>query len=333
MTPFFSVIIPTFNRRATLEQCLAALAHQEGGTADVEVIVVDDGSTDDTRLVLEGRSFPFLFTYLTVGREGPGRARNVGAEHAAGMYLAFAEDDVVPDGDWLAAARRHLAGGIVDMLEGRTVQKGDRRDIRRFESVQRPSFIPCNLFVRRDVFLRAGGYDQEFFDRDTGLYFREDADLGFRLTAAGCRIALVHDVVVEHPVQFPDLGSCLRHVRRYVFDPLLYRKHPVLYRRMIEVKSVAGLVIHRPMHYTSLASGLLGTLGVVVVGLGYEGTGAALVAGALFCSWLVRYKYQGWRAIRLHRLGETLGFCILPAVYLGSLFRGCLRFRSFGSLV
>lgn len=145
-------------------------------------------------------------------------------------------------------------------------------------------------------------------------------------------VVLAGDLTVEHPPQFPDLSACLRHVRRYTFDPLLYRKHPVFYRRLIEVKSFGGIVIRRPMHYTSLAFCLLGGSGLTSAALGHVAA-VPLLAAAFLCSWLIRYKYQGSRAIRLHDVRDTLGFCLVPMVYLASLVRGCRRFRSYGALL
>jgi len=332
MTPFFSVIIPTHNRKAMLARCLDAIAGQEGGLADCEVVVVDDGSTDGTAEVLGAARYPFALTCHTIPNAGPGRARNAGAARATGVFLAFTEDDVLPDRNWLASARQRLAAGTVDLLEGRTVREGDRGDIRRFEPDPVPSFIPCNLFVRRDVFARLGGYDETFFEATSGLYFREDADLGFRLLAAGIQAHLASEVVVEHPVQFPDLPSSLRHARRYFFDPLLYRKHPELYRRMIEVKRVYGVEVRRPMHYACVAYGALMVVAGAGLLVGLPWVAAAGLTGALFSSWLVRYKYQGKRALRLERLLESAGFAVLPAVYLTAVVRGCCRFRSFGVL-
>jgi glycosyltransferase involved in cell wall biosynthesis len=330
MTPLFSVIIPTHNRKATLERCLDALAAQEGGVADCEVIVVDDGSTDGTADAVAQHRYPFACTICSVPNAGPGRARNAGAARATGTFLAFTEDDVLPGSDWLASARRWLAEGNVDVLEGRTVREGDRADIRRFEPEPSPSFIPCNLFVRRAVFEQLGGYDDAFFDRKTGLYFREDADLGFRLLSAGYHAVLAGDVVVEHPLQFPDLASSLRHVRRYQFDPLLYRKHPGPYRSMIEVKSIGGMVLHRPLHYACLMYAALLAAAVAGAFLALPWVVPAALAGLFTCSWLVRFKYQSMRALRLYRLDETAGFAVLPAVYLASVVKGCFRFRSFG---
>ncbi len=327
MAPRFSVIVPTRNRRVSLERCLGSLARQTVPRADFEVIVVDDGSDEDTAGWLSASMMPIELVTVRVDHGGPGAARNAGAARAAGDYLAFTEDDVVVAPDWLERAGEHLDRENVDILEGETRLEGTERSTRRAEPIPLPSFIPCNLFVRRAVFERIGGYDAAYFDSRTGLYFREDADFGFAALEQGASHVIDRAVIVEHPAQFIAVGSCLRHARRYVFDPLLYRRHRALYRKFIEVKRFGPFRVHRPLHLASVLSGLgwvvlivgaiVPSLPAVVIGL------VVVLAGSV----AVRAKYQGRDAVRIWRARETAAFLALPLVYLGSLFVGCRRAR------
>lgn len=329
----FSVVIPTFNRKAALRRCLESLSRQTLSPLDFEVIVVDDGSTDGTAATLEGLRFPFHYTYFFQPNGGPSSARNLGISRAQGVIVAFTEDDVEVRPDWLQNALACFDEGTVGLLEGRTVYSHSGKDIRRFEGTSVHSFVPCNLFIRRDILSKVGGYDPDFYDPKDGLYFREDADLGFRILDRGTVTRIASDVVVEHPLQFTRMAECLRHARRYVFDPLLYKRHPQHFRQMIEVKEVFGLTVHRPQHYLALFY-FVTTIGFalgLVCGSVFFSTTLALV---LFVSSLLfRYKYQGARAVRIYRLGETLGFLALPIVYLVSFARGCVRFKSFGAFL
>ncbi|MCC6396008.1 MAG: glycosyltransferase family 2 protein, partial [Bacteroidetes bacterium] len=180
-TPTFSVIIPTFNRQVSLRACLHALAEQTLDPSAYEVIVAIDGSADGTESMLSEFHAPFQLRTLVLEHRGASQARNAGAEAARGEYLAFTEDDVIPDPYWLAHAHKHIMERTLDILEGRTVYTHSRSNVRRFEPHGIPSYIPCNLFVRRQVFRAVGGYAPDFFDGESGLYFREDSDLGFRL--------------------------------------------------------------------------------------------------------------------------------------------------------
>ena len=87
--PMFSVIIPTYNRADLIRAALDSVFAQE--FKGYEVIVVDDGSTDSTREILE--SYDNRIRLFTQGNKGPGAARNLGLEHATGEYVTFLDSD------------------------------------------------------------------------------------------------------------------------------------------------------------------------------------------------------------------------------------------------
>jgi len=330
----YSVIIPTHNRRDSLLRCLEALARQRLGPNQFEVIVVDDGSTDDSAKAVKDRGFPFALRVCEQANGGASRARNLGAEEAKGEYLVFTEDDVLPDDHWLESAEVHLRKDpSIDVLEGKTVTGPANASVRRYDVPGIPSFIPCNLFVRSLTYRATGGYDPEFFDGQAHLYFREDADLGFRLLDMGARVAIAHDVIVSHPPQFTRLRDVFRHVRRYVFDPLLYRKHPLHYRSLIEVKRIAGLTIHRAHHLVASVYlfDLLWLLYTIVLAPGPEILGQVILA--FLCAAFFKFKYQGAGGFRLSRVIDIGAFAIVPLVYLWAQVQGSFRYGTFGSLI
>src|SRR5882762_10102502 len=87
--PFFSVVIPAFNRRDLLEETLRSVRRQS--FTDFETIIVDDGSTDGTREWLAGLGSELRV--FTQANRGPGAARNFAVRHARGEYLAFLDSD------------------------------------------------------------------------------------------------------------------------------------------------------------------------------------------------------------------------------------------------
>ncbi len=331
--PEFSVIIPTFNRKKELLECLDSLSNQSFPKASFEVIVVDDGSTDETGDAIKHKRFEFKLSYLKQTNAGPAQARNAGAGMAKATILAFTEDDVIVRPDWLIKAREAFERQDVEMLEGRTVYSGTDSDVRRFEPEQRPSFIPCNLFVKADVFKALGGYSKSYFDAGSGLYFREDADFGFRALASGHRSAIDRDVVVEHPVQFMSVKSCSRHVRRYVFDPLLYKRHPRQYRSLIEVKTIGSVTIRRPQHYVALVYGVAVIAAVLTLLTGKMVGFTVFLFTMFLCALAFRYKYRGKLSLDPAGIAESVKFVVLPLQYLNAFLRGCFKFRSFGALV
>src|SRR5439155_12933961 len=102
-----SVVVPTLGRVADLARVLDALEAQSGDVpSGVEVVVVDDGSTDGTRRLLEERAARSRLLFASQERRGPASARNRGAALAKGEILVFLGDDTVPEAGFLAAHDR-----------------------------------------------------------------------------------------------------------------------------------------------------------------------------------------------------------------------------------
>ncbi|HEY6357032.1 MAG TPA: glycosyltransferase, partial [Vicinamibacterales bacterium] len=98
-----SVVIPTFNRREKLLRCLSALERQSVLSQELEVIVIDDGSTDGTAEAVGARMFPFSLKLIRQVNRGPGEARNAGLAMAEGELVLFMGDDIVADEHLLEA--------------------------------------------------------------------------------------------------------------------------------------------------------------------------------------------------------------------------------------
>src|SRR5437773_8639225 len=101
-SPYFSVIVPTHNRLPMLERVIDALEAQRDAPA-FEVIVINDGSTDDTDEVMSKRAG---ITFRTQPNSGPGKARNHGVSIARGRFAVFLGDDTVPEPRFLAEHAR-----------------------------------------------------------------------------------------------------------------------------------------------------------------------------------------------------------------------------------
>lgn len=203
-----SVVVPTCGRPDLLARCLAALERQSLPRGEYEIVVADD----------------------TALRSGPAAARNRGWRRARAPVIAFTDDDTVPDPGWLESGLAAVAGGA-DAVVGRTIMPlcGVPTDYERNESgLERAEFITANCFVRREVLERLGGFDESF-----RMPWREDSDLHFRLLEHGLRIARAERARVVHPVRPAPWGVSLRQQKKVVFDALLFRKHPRLYRERI----------------------------------------------------------------------------------------------------
>ncbi|HUI82796.1 MAG TPA: glycosyltransferase [Candidatus Binatia bacterium] len=222
--PFFSVVIPSYNRRELLLRNLQALMRQS--FPDFEVVVVDQ-SNPPVEIPEEYRR-TLSIRYVYSERRGPALARNKGIREASGHVVAFTDDDCIPEPDWLEKAARHFDEAPIAGLEGRVRSEkvGDPhyRTVSNvgFEGI---GFMTANMFYRRDLLLKVNGFDERFPDA-----FREDTDLAWRIQEFG-EIPHGRDAVVFHPPHPVTIEreSQVERARMFGVDPILFERHPDKY--------------------------------------------------------------------------------------------------------
>jgi GT2 family glycosyltransferase len=121
MTPFVSVIIPTYNRLGHLIHCLRAIEGVDFPRERFEVIVVDDGGSVPVRSAIDELSLAVDMTLVRQDNAGPGAARASGAQRARGQYLIFLDDDCYPERAWLGALAARLETGRLEAVAGKTL--------------------------------------------------------------------------------------------------------------------------------------------------------------------------------------------------------------------
>lgn len=224
-----SVVIPAWNAEETLGTTLAALTRQTLPASAFEVIVADDGSTDDTARTAKR----FGVRLIQQENAGPAAARNAGAAVARGEILVFTDADCEPAEDWLERMTAPFADPEVSGAQGvyQTRQRGlaprfaqaefeDRYDLmRRAPSID--LVATYSAAFRRDVFLRMDGFNENFPAADN-----EDTEFSYRLAAAGHKLVLVPEAVVRH--RHPaTLRSYLRtKFGRAYWRVIVYRAYP-----------------------------------------------------------------------------------------------------------
>jgi glycosyltransferase involved in cell wall biosynthesis len=119
--PFFSIIIPTYNRPERLTNCLKSLTKLDYPKEYFEVIVVDDGSKTPIEPVVKPLKDKINLKLLRQENAGPAAARNLGVAEAEGEYLAFTDDDCQPNVDWLTQFADSFAANPQAMLGGKTI--------------------------------------------------------------------------------------------------------------------------------------------------------------------------------------------------------------------
>lgn len=119
--PLISIIIPTYNRPKQLTACLLSLVRSEYPRDRFEVIAVDDGSDQPMDSVVTGFENRLNIKLIRQKNAGPAAARNKGAEHAKGVFLAFTDDDCQPRPDWLRVLAKYCTGNSCHLIGGSTI--------------------------------------------------------------------------------------------------------------------------------------------------------------------------------------------------------------------
>jgi hypothetical protein len=217
------VVVPTVGRPSLL-RTLAPLLGQ------VPVVVVDDRRGPDAPLDLPG------VQVLTSGGRGPAAARNVGWRAATADWIAFLDDDVVPPPQWAAALRRDLArcGPEVGASAGRIVVplppgRAPTDWERSTAGLETAVWATADLAYRRAALAGIGGFDERF-----PRAYREDADLGLRVSQAGWRMT-TGERYVEHPVRPASPWISVRAQRGNADDVLLRALHGPGWRALAHV--------------------------------------------------------------------------------------------------
>ncbi len=230
----YSIIVPVYNRPDEVDELLASLLHQE--EKDFEVIVVEDGSQVPCGDVCQRYAGQMELRYYEKPNSGPGQSRNYGAERAKGEYLLILDSDVVVPPGYLKAISEDLERQPADAFGGPDCSHPSFTDIQKAISYSMTSFFTTggirggkkkldkfyprsfNMGIRRDVYLRLGGFSR--------MRFGEDIDFSIRIFQAGCHCRLFPGAWVWHKRR-----TDFRKFWRQVFNSgiariNLYKKYP-----------------------------------------------------------------------------------------------------------
>jgi GT2 family glycosyltransferase len=236
--PAVTVVAATHNRAARLQMMLAGLREQTLDATRFEVIVVDDGSADETPEILADELTRGVLD-LTVIRfddaGGPARARNRGWRAARGALIAFTDDDCAPTPGWLDALLTAAGGDPRVVVQGATTPVPEELD--RLDAFAKtvhitqatPHFETCNILYPRRLLAAVGGFDESY-----GAPAGEDSDLGCRVRDAGGIQRFAPEALVHHAVHQRGMRKALDDALMATHGVQAYKQNPELRRHLVQ---------------------------------------------------------------------------------------------------
>lgn len=236
---FFSVVIPTYNRKPILAKCLRALEQQRfqgDRVKGYEVIVVDDGSTDGTLDWLRQSQTEFPHVRLfEQNHQGPAIARNLGVQVAEGDIIAFIDSDLVVVEDFLQIHATTLATAMERHGSDRYFTYGQVINTSNFDNpteaglkltdYSRAFFATGNVAIAKHWLEQAGLFDSQFT-----LYGWEDLELGVRLKHLGLSLVKAPLAIGYHwhpPFSLDQVPALIdQEIQRGRMGVVFYQKHP-----------------------------------------------------------------------------------------------------------
>ncbi|RYZ32404.1 MAG: glycosyltransferase family 2 protein, partial [Sphingobacteriales bacterium] len=220
-----AVVMATYKRPHLLERCLECLARQKLDPARYEIIVISDGPDQATTAVVE--KFRSVHPHLSVKHdntpfnEGPASARNMGWKLADSSWIAFTDDDCLPDPYWLTAFLKTASSSTGSLvMTGRVIVP--HSDVptdyeKNIAALETADFVTANCCCSRELLELVGGFDTEY-----KTAWREDSDLHFRILQHSRPIEKVESAIVVHPVRKAGWGVSLREQRKSMYNALLF---------------------------------------------------------------------------------------------------------------
>ena len=221
------------------------------------------------------------------------------------LEKCVSDDDCVADLQWLKNIVKTFSKGCGG-VEGRTFTDNTRGPFSHYILNEKGGqYMTCNMAYRRDILVKIGGFDENFTSSVT--IGREDSDLAFSVLEKGYEIAFAKNAVVKHPVIRTSFTNRLKKKKDFFLDPLLFKKHPNLYKNKIKFPFELFTPIYILFFILSFIQ-VYFSLGLLITSL-------------------AEIKYRSWSVNFLEFVKfvclQTVGSFVIVIYY----FYGCLKFR------
>jgi cellulose synthase/poly-beta-1,6-N-acetylglucosamine synthase-like glycosyltransferase len=231
MKPQVSVIIPAYNTEKTISKTLQAVLSQDFPKNQFEVLVVDDGSTDNTKKIVSKFKRVKL---ISIRHSGPAKARNTGAKLAKGEIIVFTDSDCIPKKNWLKSLVLPFKDKDIVCVAGSYATLNKNKLIARFigfeieyrhqkmKKFKTIDFVGSyNCAYKKFIFKKFHGFDESFI-----VASGEDTELSYRIKDAGYKVIFKPKAMVFHPHPDNLLTYIKQKYNRAFWKVLLYKKHP-----------------------------------------------------------------------------------------------------------
>lgn len=253
-TPYFSVVIPTYNRAHLIVKTIESVLAQED--ADFEVVVVDDGSRDNTEEVVRGIRDARVAYYRKENGER-GAARNYGAARARGQYVNFLDSDDLLYPNHLAVARRFITetsepeifhlGFEMRETTGKLLYRVDSLRGNLNDQLPRGNLLSCNgVFLRRDVALAFPFYENQEFSvsEDWILWLRLASRYPVHYSNEVTSVIIHHGERSVMSIDEATLLKCKRLIFKYLFEDEVFTHRYGRHRKIIENEFLSYMALH-----------------------------------------------------------------------------------------
>jgi len=242
------------------------------------------------------------------------RAIKAGEWHK-GRSLLFSDDDCIADPHWLKAGSLAFTPGV-DAAWGKLVMPL-REHPTDYElnaaQLSRAEFVTANCFCLKSVLEDIGGFDQRFEKA-----WREDSDLYFTLMEQGRGIMHVLQAVITHPLRPAPFGICLKQQANNLYEALLFKKHPSLYRRKISSKCMV-------YYYLAVAA-----FSLWVLSLAFKWPFLSMVSGLVWTSLFIIFlkrRLQNTSKHPVHMIEMAVTSLLIPPLSILWRLRGAIRYK------
>ena len=186
-----SIIIVAYNEETYIEKCLTAILKQT--FCDFELIVIDDGSGDQTASVIKPIRDERIRYIRNDRNYGLGESRNLGLKVAKGEYIFFTDADCIPSKYWIEEGLKHFKDKRCIGVTGRTFYATAKTTIadRIIENLEGHYHYTNNVAYKKEIIDKVGGFNEEF------KFAYEDQDMGYQLKEYG-QIVFSEDMIVVH---------------------------------------------------------------------------------------------------------------------------------------